>query len=119
MEHKCGGQIAAVWLGVLLLCAGCGEKTSQLNSEQSKAFAGATPEVKQAWEKALAADKAGNFEAAVTAMDSLKTMSLSELQVQALEAERFAFGERLMAAVNKNDPAALAVLKKISNKKNR
>lgn len=119
MEHKCGGQTVAVWLGVLLLGAGCGEKTSQITGDQNKAFNTAPAEVKQAWEKVLAADKAGNFETAVVAMDSLKTMSLSGPQAQALEAERFAFGERLLAAVNKNDPAALAVLKKISNKKSR
>ena len=75
MEHKCGGQITGALLGMLLLCAGCGDKTSRINGDQAKAFDSAPAEVKQVWEKALAADKAGDYLTAATALDGLQKMA--------------------------------------------
>ena len=97
----------ALLAGALLLVAGCGPKVAQLTSEQSKAFDSAPPEVKQMWEKALAADKTNDYVTAAASLDSLQKMILSDPQTQALNAERDAFGERLMKAAGKNDPAAI------------
>jgi hypothetical protein len=98
---------AAGLAGALLLAAGCGQKTAQLTADQNKAFDSAPPEVKQAWEKVLAADKSNDYVTAVASLDGLKKMILSDEQSKALEAERDAFGQRLMKAVDKNDPAAI------------
>lgn len=92
---------------VSLLAAGCGDHAPQLTSEQSKSFDSAPPEVKQVWDKAIAADKANDYETAGALLDSLLKMNLTDQQKQALNAERNAFSERLMKAVDKNDPAAI------------
>lgn len=91
----------------LLVGAGCGERTTKLTTDQSKAFDSAPPEVKQTWEKALAADKANDYVTAAASLDSLKKMILSDEQSKAVEAEREAFGRRLIKAIDKNDPAAI------------
>ena len=99
--------LPAAWVAsALLLVAGCG-KSSKITSEQSNAFDSAPPEVKQTWEKALAADKANDYVTAAASLDSLKKMILSNEQVKALGTERDAFGQRLMKAAEKNDPAAI------------
>lgn len=90
-----------------MLVAGCGQHVTKVTAEQNKAFDSAPAEVKQTWEKALAADKANDYVNAAAALDSLRKMTLSDQQSQALEAERAAFGERLMQAAEKGDPAAV------------
>ena len=98
----------AAWLAsALLFAAGCGQHAAKLTAAQSSAFDNAPAEVKQTWEKALAADKANDYVTAGAALDSLKKMILSDQQSQALETERAAFGQRLMQAAEKNDPAAI------------
>jgi hypothetical protein len=115
-----GLTVAAVCLAsALLLVAGCGQKGAKLTSDQSKAFDGAPPEVKQAWEKALAADKANDYVVAQTSLDSLNHMILSDAQRQALDTESAAFGLRLMQAVEKNDPAALKAVQEINKTRSR
>ena len=102
-------QLAILIVG-LLLAAGCGDHTSKVTAEESKTFDSAPPEVKQTWEKALAADKANDYVAAAAALDSLKKMILSDQQSKALDAERNAFSQRLLQAVDKNDPTALQAI---------
>jgi hypothetical protein len=103
----------------LWLAAGCGERTAKLTADQSKSFDSAPAEVKQTWEKALAAEKASDYLAAQTAFDSLQQMYLSDPQRQVLETECSAFGLRLGQAVEKNDPAAVQALQKINNSKSK
>jgi hypothetical protein len=98
---------AGLLAGALFLVAGCGQHAVKLTEDQSKAFDSAPAEVKQTWEKALAADKANDYVTAAATLDSLTKMTLSDQQSQALAAERAAFGERLMQAAEKGDPAAI------------
>jgi hypothetical protein len=109
---------SACLASTLLLVAGCGPKTPKITAEQSKSFESAPPEVKQVWEKALAADKANDYVAAAAALDSLKTMILSDQQRNALDVEREAFGLRLMKEVDKNNPAALQALQNSQKSQN-
>ena len=102
---------------VLLLVAGCGQRPAKLTADQSKAFDSAPAEVKQTWEKALAADKANDYVAAQTALDSLDQMILSDPQRKALEVESGAFGLRLWQAAEKNDPAAVKAVQEINKSK--
>jgi hypothetical protein len=103
-------RLAALTIA-LLLATGCGERTAKLTAEQGKAFDTAPAEVKQTWEKGLAAEKANDYVAAQTAFDNLKTMYLSDPQSKALDAERAAFGVQLMKAADKNDPTAIQALR--------
>lgn len=114
----CGVLLA----GLLLAVAGCGDKSAKLTASESNAFAGAPAEVKQQWDKALAADKARDYAAAQTLLDALTQASLNESQKAALEKERADFGQRLWAAAEKNDPAAVKAVEnshKSRNQKNR
>jgi len=110
--------LLALLVGALLLVAGCGQKVAKLTSEQSKAFDSAPPEVKQTWDKALAADKTNDYMTAVGSLDELKKMILSDQQTQALDAERSAFGERLMKAVDKGDPTAIKAVQSSEKSRN-
>lgn len=105
---------SACLVGALLLVAGCGQKTAKITSEQSKTFDSSPPEVKQTWEKALAADKAKDYVTAQAALDSLDKMILSDLQRKALEIEITAFGQRLTLAFEKKEPAAVNAIQTIN-----
>ena len=97
-------QIALGCLAALMLAAGCDRPPSQRIPEP---FEVAPAEVKQTWERALAADKANDYGTAMAALDRLQKMPLSDRQEQALTAERAGFTERLLKAVMRNDPAAM------------
>lgn len=113
------GMLAGCLAGALLLATGCGQSSAKLTTEQSKTFDSAPAEVKQTWEKALAADKANDYVAAQTALDSLDKMILSDLQRKALEVESGNFGMRLWQAAEKNDPAAVKAVQEINKIKSR
>ena len=89
---------------------GCGQSSIKLNSSDRQAFEQASAEVKQAWERALAADKANDYATAQSQLDSLAHMQLTEPQKQALALEREAFNQRIWQAAEKNDPAAVKVV---------
>lgn len=110
---------AILLAGILGLVAGCGPHAAKLTAEQSRAFDNAPTDVKQTWEKALAADKANDYVTAQSSLDSLSQMTLSDPQRQAWETENTSFGTRLMAAVDKNDPAALKAVQEINQSRTR
>jgi hypothetical protein len=93
-------------LGLLVLAAGCQPDSTQLSSGEAKAFATAPVEVAQTWQKALAADKANDYVTAQRLLGSLQQLQLSAPQQQALAKETAAFGQRVWAAAEKNDPVA-------------
>lgn len=103
----------------LLLCAGCGPKTPKLTSDEMKAFESAPAEVKQTWEKALAADKANDYVNAQNLLDSLQQMPLNEAQSNALTSENAAFSYRVLQAAEKNDPAAVKAVLEINQSRSR
>jgi hypothetical protein len=90
-----------------VICLGCGKGSIKLSSSDKQAFEQANAEVKQAWERALAADKAKDYATAQSQLDNLAQMQLTEPQKQALATEREAFNQRLWQAAEKNDPAAV------------
>ncbi len=103
----------------LILTAGCGPKAPTLSSSDRKAFDSAPAEVKQTWEKALAADKANDYVKAQNLLDSLAKMPLSNDQSNALQIESGTFGARLWQAAEKNDPAAVKAVQEINQSKDR
>lgn len=91
-------------LAALMLATGCDQPASQRIPEP---FDSAPAEVKQTWERALAADKANDYVTAMAALDWLNKRKLTDPQMNALSAERAEFSERLLKAVMRNDPAAM------------
>ena len=94
----------------LLAVAGCGEHIPTVTATQSKSFDSAPTEVKQSWEKALAADKANDYQTAAELLNQLLKANLNDDQKAALTTERQSFGVKLMAAAEKNDPAAVKAI---------
>jgi len=98
----------AVMAGILLLAAGvffgCAKKTAS----GSQAFAGASPELKEIWDHAVAADQTNGYVAAITGYHSLMAQKakLTDDQITALNAAALAINRRLYAAVNSGDAAA-------------
>jgi hypothetical protein len=99
----------------VVLCLGCDRNSIKLSSSEKQAFEQANPEIKQAWERALAADKAKDYANAQSLLDSLGQMQLNEAQKQALATEREAFNQRLWQAAEKNDPAAVKAVQASQN----
>lgn len=103
--------------GLILLLAGCGSKASKLDSGDVKAFDNAPANIKQIWDKALAAEQAKDYATAHDSLDSLAKMELTDSQKQAANTRLFAFQEKLWQAAEKGDPAAVKAVQEI-NKRN-
>ncbi len=104
----------------LTMTAGCNQKqANKLTQEQSKSFDDAAAEIKLTWDKALAADKANDYVTARDLLEGLNQMTLNEQQRATLNEERAAFGQRLMQAAEKNDPAAVQALQAALKNRNR
>ncbi|MGC9940910.1 MAG: hypothetical protein ABSE48_03700 [Verrucomicrobiota bacterium] len=104
---------------VMLVVGGCGKQTAKLTSSENKAFDTAPAEVKQAWDSALAADKANDYVNAHKLLDSLKQMQLNDEQKQALDAETFSFQDRLYQTAETGDATAIKALQEIRSNSNR
>jgi hypothetical protein len=113
--------VRATCLGIALLAmSGCdNHQTGNLTSTENHAFDNAPTDVKQAWESALAADKANDYENAQKLLDGLKQMPLTVDQSQALTAELFTFQDRLYKTAEAGDPAATKALQDIKKSRSR
>ena len=109
IEKTC--RILALIALTSLASAGCGQRVAKLNNDQKKAFDDAPAELKQNWDKAIAADSANDYVTAGKLLDDLNKATLSDSQRQALNTERVSFGDRAMKAAEKNDPNAIQALK--------
>jgi hypothetical protein len=100
----------AGWLGVLLaaglVLAGC-HKTINGN-----AFAGAAPEIKAVWDKAVAADKANDYDMAVSGYRQLfrERDQLSADQIKAVQDASNEFYKHLADAAQGGDARARKAL---------
>jgi hypothetical protein len=105
----------SLWLLVsalgILSSSGCGKPGGGLSAADPKAFDSAPPDIKQVWQQALTAEAATNYLDAVKALKSLRSMQLNEAQFVALQKEAADFNQRLFAAAEKNDPAAVEAVK--------
>jgi hypothetical protein len=112
--------VRATCLGIALLAmSGCDKhQTVNLTPTENHAFDNAPVDVKQAWESAVAADKANDYENAQKLLDGLKQMQLSDDQKKALNQETDAFHYRLWQAAEKNDPAAVKAAIEINKSMN-
>jgi hypothetical protein len=102
---------SAFLIGCILL-AGCGRTGS---TSGTSAFNGAPPEIKAAWDTALAADKANDYVPAVLGYKRilLERDQLLPNQVKAVEEASSKLFQRLVEASTKGDPAAKQALSQL------
>jgi hypothetical protein len=106
----------SVRAGVLLIgcfvVAGCGQRPS---GSRSGGFNGAPPELKAAWDTAVAADKTNDYVPAVLGYKGilLQRDQLSPSQVKAAEEASGRLFQRLVEASAKGDPAAKQALARL------
>jgi predicted small lipoprotein YifL len=91
----------------LILLSGCGHKNAtQLTPAQAAAFDQASPEVKRMWNEASEASRTNGYVTAYNLYYELVNADLSPEQKEAVAKANTSLNERLLAAVNKGDPAA-------------
>jgi len=106
----------AVWAGAFfigsLLLTGCGKGSS---GRGSGAFNAASPELKTAWETAIAADKTNDYVTATLAYKEILAQRdrLSPSQVTSVEEASGKLFQRLVTASVKGDPAAKQALSQL------
>jgi hypothetical protein len=100
----------AGWLGVLLaaglVLAGCHKAIN------GNAFAGAAPEIKAVWDQAVAADKANDYETAISGYRQLlrERDQLSADQIKTVQDASNEFYQHLAEAARGGDAAARKAL---------
>lgn len=99
----------ALLIGCVVL-AGCGQGASG-----SSGFNGAPPELKAAWDRAVAADKTNDYVPAVLGYKQilLQRDQLSPSQVKVVEAASGKLFQRLVDASTRGDPAAKQALSQL------
>ena len=94
-----------------LFVTGCSRKTVA----SASAFDQAAPEVKQAWDQAVAADKANDYYTAVTSYHTVMAQKdkLTDGQIETANAACLAVNQRMFAAASSGDEAAKAASAKL------
>ena len=109
-------RLAPLALGVLFVMAGCGQKgLGKLSAKDEASFDQAAPEVKQMWTKASEASKANDYTTAYNLYYELVNMELTPEQKAAVSKANVALNDRLMAALDKGDPAAQQALQEMKS----
>jgi len=93
-------------LTLVCLAAAAGLFAACGGGPDKSAFKSASPEIKQVWNTALAADGANDYVAANTNYVSLLSQPISADQVAAVQSALRALNERMQAALAKGDPSA-------------
>ena len=95
---------ALILLGLGGIWAGCGKKST----DPSQVFNQAAPELKAAWEQAVAADKADDYVTAVTGYRNLALQGdkMQHEQIVTVNLALVAVNQRLYIATTKGDAAA-------------
>lgn len=94
---------------IFLLLGGCGGDY-QLSKQELAAFKEASPEIKQAWEQGLAADKANDYLTASTNYRRLLTQSITSEQLVAVQTALGGLNYRINEAAANGDASARKVL---------
>jgi hypothetical protein len=106
MKTKLIAFAGAILAGIFI--AGCGNATPKLSAQEQALFESSTPEIKQLFETALAADKAGNYLSACTNYQALLHQQLSVDQVMAMQTAMSSLTQRIYDADAKGDAGAKA-----------
>ncbi|MGA2865402.1 MAG: hypothetical protein ABSF95_13085 [Verrucomicrobiota bacterium] len=100
-------------LSLGLACAGC-KKSDNQGAVDAKAFQAAAPEIKAAWDRALAAAQSNDYAAAYLTLRQLRAQSdLTPGQLEAINAQSTLVNDRMAAAAQKGDTNALQAIQEI------
>lgn len=104
-------RTGALLIGCVVL-AGCGKADSGVGAS---GFSSAAPAIKEAWEKAAAADKVNDYVPAVRGYKQILIQrdQLSLSQVKTVEEASSKLFQRLVEAANKGDPEARQALSQL------
>jgi len=92
---------------VVSALAGCSKSSDAIASSRSKAFDSASPQIKTAWENAIAAAKSHDYALAITGLNSLASdTNLTAEQLQAVRDTGRAVSDEMRAALNRGDENA-------------
>jgi len=100
----------AVTVTVGIFVAGCGNEAPKMSSSEKALFETSTPEIKQLFEKALAADSANNYLSACTNYQALLHQSLTMDQGMAMQTAMKSLKLRIFDAAAKGDAGAKTTL---------
>ena len=89
-----------------VLLFGCSDNAYNLSKQDLAAFQNAAPEMKQAWEKGLQADKANDYLTASTNYRSLLTKSITAEQLVVVQAALEGLNYRMNEAAAKGNASA-------------
>ncbi len=98
--------LACLLASACLFLQGCGDNGYSLSKQDLAAFKDATPEMKQAWEQGLKADKANDYLTAGTNYRSLLTKSITPDQLVAVQTALGGLNYRMNDAAAKGDASA-------------
>jgi hypothetical protein len=101
---------ACLLISSLLLLSGCGNSEYQLSKQDMAAFKDATPEMKQAWEQGLKADRANDYLTAGSKYRALLTNTITAEQLVAVQTALGGLNQRINEAAAKGDPVAQKAL---------
>ena len=95
---------ATILMALFGVLAGCSQQTAAA----SRVFDKATPEIRELWDKAIAADKANDYVVACSAYRRLlaQKSKMTAEQIETLNAASVAINQRLNTAANSGDAAA-------------
>jgi hypothetical protein len=112
MTARAFGVRMGVFLIGCVVLGGCGKGDS---GSGTSGFSNAAPEIKEAWEKAVVADKANDYVPAVLGYKQilLQRDQLPPSQVKAVEEASSKLFQRLVEASTKGDPAARQALSQL------
>ncbi len=97
-----------------LFLQGCGAKPApKLTASEQHAFDSASPTLAQMWQTALVAGSSNDYVTAQTLLYGLSRTDLTPEQTEAVGKEITALKQRLNAAAQKADPAALKALEEL------
>lgn len=112
MKHPRSVRACASALYMALAAAGCNRQS--LTVRDSDSFKSAPPEIKAAWQTAVAAAKTNGYLTAYTRLESLQTNSdLSAEQSKAVTDLLGVVGTRMFNAANQGDPEATKAVQEI------
>ncbi len=94
--------------GLLVLAAGLVCGCSRKTGASASGFDQVAPEIKQAWDQAVTADKANDYFTAVTSYHTVMAQKdkLTEAQIETVNAACLAVNQRMFIAANNGDAAA-------------
>src|SRR6185503_3696680 len=108
---KTGWQFLLLVFAAGIIVSGCGsKKAAELSENDRQAFAKANDEVKQAWEKGVAAGLTTAYVTSLSIFRGMLAINLTPEQREAVTKEMTAVNQRLFDAATKGDaPAQKAV----------